>query len=60
MNFFSVVSNADKQRTAKDVLCFIYLLDEKHVISHLEEYGNSAITNLKQWCDDIKTRSIVE
>ncbi len=60
MNFFSVVSNTDKQRTAKDVLCFIYLLDEKHVISHLKEYGNSAITNLEQWCNDIKTRSIVE
>lgn len=60
MNFFSVVSNTDKQRTAKDVLCFIYLLDEKHVISHLKEYGNSVITNLEQWCDDIKTRSIIE
>ena len=60
MNFFSVVSNTDKQRTAKDVLCFIYLLNEKHVISHLKDYGNSAITNLNQWCNDIKTRSIVE
>ena len=60
MNFFSVVSHTDKQRTAKDVLCFIYLLDEKHIISHLKEYGNSAITNLEQWCNDIKTRSIVE
>lgn len=60
MNFFSVVSNTDKQRTAKDVLCFIYLLNEKHVISHLKDYGNSAITNLEQWCNDIKTRSIVE
>lgn len=60
MNFFSVISNTDKQRTAKDVLCFIYLLDEKHVISHLKEYGNSAIMNLEQWCNDIKTRSIVE
>lgn len=60
MNFFSVVSNTDKQRTAKDVLCFIYLLNEKHVISHLKDYGNSAITNLEQWCNDIKTRSIVQ
>ena len=60
MKFKSTVSHTDKQRTAKDVLCFIYLLDEKHIISHLKEYGNSAITNLEQWCNDIKTRSIVE
>ncbi|TGY87030.1 ATP-binding cassette domain-containing protein [Petralouisia muris] len=60
MNFFSVVSNTDKQRTAKDVLCFIYLLNEKHVISHLKDYGNSASANLEQWCNDIRTRSIVE
>lgn len=60
MNFFNVVSNNDKQRTAKDVLCFIYLLNEKHVISHLKDYENSAITNLEQWCNDIKMRSIVE
>lgn len=60
MNFFSVVSNADKQRTAKDILCFIYLLDEKHIMSHLKEYGNPAIVNLKRWCNDIKTNFLVE
>ena len=60
MNLFIVVSNTDKQRTAKDVLCFIYLLNEKHVISHLKDYGNSASANLEQWCNDIRSRSIVE
>lgn len=59
MNFFSVVSSNEKQRTARDILCFIYLLNDKHIIAHLKEYGNTAITNLNQWCNDIKSRAAV-
>ena len=59
MNFFSVVSSADKQRTARDVLCFIYLLNSKHLITHLKDGGNAVITNLNQWCDEIKIRSVI-
>lgn len=59
MNFFGVVSSADKQRTARDVLCYIYLLNEKHIEAHLKDCGNDAITKLNQWCNDIKTRTVV-
>ena len=59
MNFFSVISSADKQRTARDVLCFIYLLNSKHLIAHLKDCGNAVITNLNQWCNEIKGRSVV-
>lgn len=59
MNFFSVVSSNEKQRTARDILCFIYLLNNKHLIAHLKEYGNTAIVNLNQWCNDIKSRATV-
>lgn len=59
MNFFSVVSSNEKQRTARDILCFIYLLNNKHLIAHLKEYGNTAIVNLNQWCNDIKSRAAV-
>lgn len=59
MNFFSVISSSDKQRTAKDVLCFIYLLNKKHIIAHLKECGNAVDTNINQWCNEIKSRAAV-
>lgn len=35
-NFFSLISKVEKQRTAKDILCFIYLLNERHLLEHLK------------------------
>lgn len=57
LNFFSVISSEEKMRTAKDVLCYLYLLNDKHVISHLKDCGNDVTINLEQWRDDIKNRS---
>lgn len=54
MNFFSIISSSDKQRIARDILCFIYLLDKKHIISHLKECGNDVVANITKWCSDIK------
>ena len=54
MNFFSIISSSDKQRIARDILCFIYLLDKKHIVSHLKECGNDVVTNITKWCSDIK------
>ena len=53
MNFFAVISESEKQRTAKEILCFIYLLNKKHLLSHLEEC-KYVEQNLTQWCEDIK------
>lgn len=58
LNFFSLISEAEKKRTARDVLCFIYLLNKAHLISHLKEFDNNAQSILDTWCQDIKTRSV--
>lgn len=56
--FFSLISETEKRRTARDVLCFIYLLNERHLLEHLKECGNVE-TELKSWCQDIKARAAV-
>ena len=55
MNFFTVISDTEKQRTAKEILCFIYLLNERHLLSQLEGCTDVK-TNLSNWCTDIKNR----
>ncbi len=54
--FFSLITESEKKRTARDVLCFIYLLNEKHVLIHLKDCSG-AEANLKKWCEEIKSRA---
>ena len=54
--FFSLISEAEKRRTAKEVLCFIYLLNERHVLQHLQEISNAKVT-LDSWCAEVKARA---
>lgn len=56
--FFNLISDAEKQRTAKDILCFIYLLNKKHLLAHLEGCSNVTV-ELESWCQDIKARAAV-
>ncbi|HEY0222645.1 MAG TPA: AAA family ATPase [Lactovum miscens] len=56
--FFSLISETEKKRTAKDVLCFIYLLNKRHLLEHLKDSGNIE-PELQSWCQDIKTRAAV-
>lgn len=49
MSFFSYMSTSEKQRTAKDVLCFIYLLNKTHLLCHLPD----AEENLELWSSNI-------
>ena len=56
--FFSLMSETEKQRTAKDILCFIYLLNRLHLLVHLNGL-NGAEANLNAWCQDIKARVAV-
>ena len=56
--FFSLISNVEKMRTAKDILCFIYLLNRRHLLEHLKNCRN-AETELQSWCNDIKARAAV-
>lgn len=57
LNFFEVISDTEKKRTARDILCFIYLLNSPHLISHLKDIDDQANNTLKAWCQDIQTRS---
>lgn len=53
LNFFTVISKDEKQRTAKEVLCFIYLLNKRHLMAHLEGCDDIE-SNLSLWCKNIK------
>lgn len=48
--FFSSLSDAEKQRTAKDILCFIYQLNKLHLLKHLP---NGAQADLETWITSI-------
>lgn len=59
--FFELISEEEKQRTAQEVLCFIYLLNPLHLLKHLCN-GNEdkkAEKKLNAWCQDIKARTMV-
>lgn len=56
LDFFTVISDDEKVRTAKDILCFMYLLNDMHVIAHL---GNIR-EELNKWCDEIKNEYFLQ
>lgn len=57
-NFFSLISESEKKRTAMDILCFIYLLNKRHLLEHLKGCDHVK-ENLDSWCQDIKKKSLV-
>lgn len=57
-NANSLICDAEKKRTAKDILCFIYLLNKRHLLEHLKSCGN-VDTDLVSWCQDIKARAAI-
>lgn len=67
MNLFPTYSTEEKQKIAKSILCLIYILVPKHLLSHLQkEQGqkkknaskNEETLNFKEtlekWCDEIR------
>ncbi len=50
MDFLSVISEPDKRRTAKEILCFMELLNAPHIKAHL---GADCVSVIDGWCDDI-------
>ena len=52
MNFFDYISEADKQRTARDVICFLYKINPLHVKSHLQDKEN-VVETIESWCEAI-------
>ena len=55
INFFSVISESEKRRTAQEIICFIYLLNKEHVLAHLGDVRNT----IDQWCEEIKHKAVV-
>lgn len=51
LEFHELISDDSKKKTAKDILCFIYLLNEVHIQSYL---GDKAINNIKRWLSNIE------
>ena len=55
-DFFSHISDYEKIQIAKDILCFIYLLNKRHLLRHLKACENVE-SNLTLWCDNIKSKT---
>lgn len=50
LSFYGLFSTAEKRKTARDILCFMYLLNEQHVRVYLP----NAEREIRQWRKDIK------
>lgn len=48
---FGLVSNSEKHRVAKDVLCLLYSIDSNHLKFVL---GDAAVRQIKQWLGEIE------
>lgn len=56
-NFFATISKDEKKRTAKDVLCLMYLLNSNHIKAQFNamknEIGMDSIENIEKWLNAI-------
>lgn len=53
MNFFDFISDNEKQKTARDIICFMYKLNDLHVLFHLSEL-EEVQENIEEWCTNRK------
>lgn len=51
LDFFQFIDDNEKQRTAKFVICFLYSLNERHILNHL---GEDKENQIKRWIEEIK------
>ena len=58
-NFYEFISDSEKQRTARDILCFMYLLNNHHVEAYLKDISG-AIKKVDTWSKDIPTNAEFE
>jgi len=58
-NFYEFISDVEKQRTAKDILCFMYLLNNRHIEAYLKDI-TGAIKNIKSWSKNIPNNASFE
>jgi hypothetical protein len=58
-DFCTGISHEEKVRTAKDILCFLYFINELHVTFQFKD-DNSAIETIKEWCEALPHEDIQE
>lgn len=51
LSFYRFISEEEKRRTCKEVLCFMYCLNPDHIESHIP----GAIHEIQKWMADIRT-----
>lgn len=54
IDYFDFLSDDERRRTAREVICFIYLLNNRHILAHLDG-KRDVVVNIQKWCDDIKS-----
>lgn len=59
LNKNNIISKEEKLRTAKCVICFMFLLNKEHVMGHImfknnPNKNNEVETNIKKWCAEIE------
>lgn len=54
MDYLEFLSDEERKRTAREVICFIFLLNDRHVLAHLEGKKN-IMGNIQSWCSEIKS-----
>ena len=56
--FFEFVSQKEKIRTAREIICFLYLQNTLHIQEHLKECDKDKVfSNLELWRNEIRTRA---
>ena len=55
LDFFTLIAENEKRRTAKEILCFIYLLNGSHIKSHLVKDYQDAESVIVAWCEGIRS-----
>ena len=53
LDFFEIISDIEKWRTAKEILCFMYLLNKPHIRAHL---GDRECESIETWCGEIRNQ----
>ncbi len=54
-DFCNGISTDEKNRIAKDILCFLYLLNPVHISRHLKEISD-AEEKIKNWCTNLPSK----
>lgn len=56
-DFFNYISDSERQRTARDIIVFLYLLDKQHILKQLKSKGNIE-ADIEAWKEDIRKNGI--